>query len=83
MEWLVEVRVWDGLKAGVRGWEADVSGGIGARNRHKTPGRSGATVGFQAASGRDGLRRRERSGYGGTRGGFRRRFRRGDDCAGD
>ena len=82
MERLVGVRVWDGLKVGVRVRGADVSGGIGARNRHETPGGSGATVGCSPASGRDGLRRRERSGYGGTRDGVRRRFRRGEGCRG-
>src|ERR1017187_8724084 len=77
-EWLVGVRVWDGLKVGVRVRGADVSGEIGARNRHETPGRSGATIGFEPAIGRDGLRRRGKSGYGGARGLVRRRFRRGE-----
>ena len=61
---------------------ADVRGGIGTRNGHETPGGSGAKAAFQAASGRDGLRRRERSGYGGTQGEVRRRLRRGEGCRG-
>ena len=56
-----------------------VSGGFGARNRPETPGDSGATVGCLPASGRDGLRRREKSGYGGNLQRLRRRFRRGKD----
>ena len=75
-------RVWDGLKAGVPVRGTDVSGEGRARNRHETPGGSGATAGFQPVSGRDGLRRRERSGNGGTRGGLRHRFRRGEGCRG-
>src|ERR1017187_9367957 len=56
--------------------------GTGARNRLETPGGSGATVIFQPASGGDGLRRRERSGYVGTGGKVRRHFRRGEGCRG-
>ena len=72
------VRVWDRLKVAVRVRGAGVSGGSRARNRHETPGASGGTGGFRSASGRDGLRMRERSAYGGTRGGVRRRFRSGE-----
>jgi hypothetical protein len=72
----VGLGVVDGLKVGVRVQGADVSGGFGARNRHETPAGSGAPVGFQPASGPEGLRRRERSANGGNREGLRRRFRR-------
>jgi hypothetical protein len=58
---------WANVGVRVRG--ADVSGGIGARKRHATPGGSGATVGCSPENGRDEQRRREKFGNGGTRDG--------------